>query len=665
MNKSILRTISTILTIAMIAGNNIQTRAADLIPNRKPITDFDGDGKSELAVWQPSTGNWNIKFPNGSTATEQLGSAQTGDTPMPADYDGDGKTDYAVWRQSTGNWSVFHSSDGTTHIQQWGNAAAGDIPVNGDFNGDGKTDLAVWRKSSGYWYIKYADGTTSGQQWGNAAAGDIPVPGDYDGDGRTDYTFWRPSSGNWHIKYASNGTVVSQQWGSGAVGDIPMPGDYDGDGRSDLAVWRPANGTWYIKYMGSGVTASQQWGNSAAGDIPVSGDFDGDGKLDYAFWRKSTNFWYIKYKADGSTFRDQWGNAAANDISLPPTISIFPPGSMWITRSELMNLPTSGTAWDNMKTIAYGGWGIADLKDQSNKHAIYTLAGALVYARTDDTALRSRVRDAIIAAKRSLDQSAEWQTSNGVLAAGRQIGTYVIAADLINLKNYDTVADNEFRSWLGPIRTTNIGTHSRWQSLRYTCENATGNWNTFACASRIAASIYLGDTADVQRSSLIIRAFLGERGVYPADAPGKYGYFDHTAGYQPSWACNDAAWTAINPPCVKSGVNIDGALVEDVSRGGGCCIPQGEGISYQWEALQGLVVSVELLYRTGNYGNPYTWSNLALRRTIDFMYRSGWGISTAAMYVPWLTNKRYGTVYPGWSSISGRIMSWGDWLYQR
>ena len=347
------------------------------------------------------------------------------------------------------------------------------------------------------------------------------------------------------------------------------------------------------------------------------------------------------------------------------TSSTTTSGGMWISSSELMSLPTSGASWDKIRTAAYGSWGTADLQYPTNKNAIYTLAGALVYARTGDAALRSKVRDAIVAAKRSLDQSTEWQSRDGVLSAGRQIGAYVISADLINLKSYDSAADTEFRSWLAPIRTTNIGTHGRWQNIRYACENATGNWNTFACASRIAASIYLGDTADVQRSSLIIRALLGERSAYPKDAPGKNGYFEHTAAYQSSWSCDAVNWTADNTYCLKSGVNTDGVLVEDASRGGGCCVLQGDGIMYSWEALQGLFVSVELLYRTGSYGNPYTWSNNALKRTLDFMQRSGWAVTPPATYVPWIANARYGTSYPTTTTGNGRIMAWGDWLYKK
>jgi hypothetical protein len=352
----------------------------------------------------------------------------------------------------------------------------------------------------------------------------------------------------------------------------------------------------------------------------------------------------------------------ASTPSVPQSVGS---GGMWITSNEIMRLPTSGRAWDSMRSAAYGGWGTADLKNQDNKHAIYTLAGALVYARTGDTSMRAKVRDGILAAKRSMDASAEWQTDNGVLAAGRQIGAYVISADIIGLRNFDANTDNEFRGWLATIRTTNIGTHGRWKSITFTCENAAANWGTFACASRIAASIYIGDTADVNRAANIIRAFLGERSAYPADAPGRNGYFQHTGGYDPSWVCNDASWTGINPGCVKSGVNLDGVLVEDAARGGGCCNLQGSGVGYSWEALQGLFVSAELLYRTGAYGNPYQWSNQALKRSLDFMQRSGWGISNVAKYVPWMANVRYGTAYPVANSITGRILCWGDWMYQR
>jgi hypothetical protein len=50
---------------------------------------------------------------------------------------------------------------------------------------------------------------------------------------------------------------------------------------------------------------------------------------------------------------------------------------------------------------------------------------------------------------------------------------------------------------------------------------------------------------------------------------------------------------------------------------------------------------------------------------MDMMERAGWGITDPATYVPWIANVRYGTSYLQSSTSDGRIMSWGDWLYQK
>jgi hypothetical protein len=134
-----------------------------------------------------------------------------------SDFDGDGKTDLALYRRSTGFWYVLRSSTNyTTYLAQQRGLPT-DIPAPGDYDGDGKTDLGVYRPSTGFWYVLLSSTnytTSLAQQWG--ASTDVPVPGDYDGDGKTDLGVYRPSTGFWYVLQSSTNytTYVAQQWGS-------------------------------------------------------------------------------------------------------------------------------------------------------------------------------------------------------------------------------------------------------------------------------------------------------------------------------------------------------------------------------------------------------------------------------------------------------------------
>jgi glucose/arabinose dehydrogenase len=252
--------------------------------------DFDGDGKTDIAVYRLNEGNWYISRSGNSTNQVQQWGAAT-DRIVPGDYDGDRKTDFAVWRPSDGNWYIIQSSTGAAMLQGWGQD--GDVPVPGDYDADGKADIAVFRPSEGNWYIRNSGGgPVTLQQWGQE--GDKVVPGDYDGDGKTDVAVFRITEGVWYIRQSSGG-VLLQGWGDET--DVPVPGDYDGDGKTDIAIFRHSEGNWYIRQSTGGVVL-RNWGNN--GDVLPLGDFDGDKKTDIAVWRKAEGNWYILRSSDGA-----------------------------------------------------------------------------------------------------------------------------------------------------------------------------------------------------------------------------------------------------------------------------------------------------------------------------------------------------------------------------
>jgi CSLREA domain-containing protein len=184
-------------------------------------SDYDGDGKTDIAVWRGSTGVWYILYSGrnseGQSAVQTWGAGYEPyqDVPVVGDYDGDGRSDVAVFRRGAGTWLIKRSRDGHYLTKQWGLGT--DVPVAHDYDGDGQTDMAAWR--NGTWYIwQSATNDYRVTAWGTL--GDQAGAGDYDGDGQADVAVWREAEQTWYI--FNSWEQRPQQRLFGQSGDLPV-----------------------------------------------------------------------------------------------------------------------------------------------------------------------------------------------------------------------------------------------------------------------------------------------------------------------------------------------------------------------------------------------------------------------------------------------------------
>ncbi len=127
----------------------------------RPLNDFDGDGKSDMAVYDDAGGAWYAYSP----AREKVimfghSWGWSGAQVIPGDYDGDGISDLCVYDQNTGAWYAWSQARQSIIFWNISWGWPGATPVPGDYDGDGIYDLALFDSQTGQWYIRAVEGTT-------------------------------------------------------------------------------------------------------------------------------------------------------------------------------------------------------------------------------------------------------------------------------------------------------------------------------------------------------------------------------------------------------------------------------------------------------------------------------------------------------------------------
>jgi hypothetical protein len=311
---------------------------------------------------------------------------------------------------------------------------------------------------------------------------------------------------------------------------------------------------------------------------------------------------------------------------------------IWIGGEELQSLATSGPAWDRLEAVADESSSLPNLADPEERTNVRVLANALVHARTGDAERRARVVQAC-------GDVMGTEQGGRVLALGRNLAAYVIAADLVGLPESQ---DRQFRSWLRRVRDEKLS----GRTLVTTHERRPNNWGTHAGASRVAVALYLNDREDLERAARVFRGWLGDRDAY---AGFRFG--------ESWWQADTEHPVAVNPPgAVRRGHPIDGVLPDDQRRAGPFGWPPPH-TNYAWGALQGAVAQAVMLERAGY--DAFEWGDRALLRAVRWLYQEAdYPAKGDDVWISHVINFQYGTSFV--ASIparAGKNVGFTDWTH--
>lgn len=232
-------------------------------PDFADLGDFNGDAKTDLIVGSQSTATYSVALSDGTRfgapGTQQWlnGWAAGAVWARAGDFNGDGKSDLAVADPNSNTYSVA-LSDGTRLVSAgiWlaGWNGRPDFADVGDFNGDGLDDLIVGRQSTATYSVALSDGTRFGapgtQQWLTGwGVGMTTEVGDFNGDGKSDLIVADGPSNAYAVALSDGSRLNGAGWWLNnwtGTPDFADAADFNGDGKDDLVLGITASATYAV-----------------------------------------------------------------------------------------------------------------------------------------------------------------------------------------------------------------------------------------------------------------------------------------------------------------------------------------------------------------------------------------------------------------------------------
>jgi hypothetical protein len=490
----------------------------------------------------------------------------------------------------------------------------------------------------------------------------------------TDYAFqlmsYRPASGSWRDAQYSNvvngrttprtaATVADLSVGGATASSLTVRWTQVDDGAGQPASYR-------VKYG----TSPLAWDAGTIGCSTLAGTAIGDPMTCTIQGLPSGASYDVQLMA----FKDVngvWEGAAYSNVSSGATAAVTTesaPGQtgIWMDRAKLMELPTSGAAWDRVLGDAARDPGPADIADQDSNHDVYTLAAALACARAGEHCEKARqgVVDAI-----GTELGGRW------LAVGRNLGSYVIAADLLDLRS-DGVPGSQgtrVQEWIEGWMTRQLSDNNSSTLRPFAPFHSSANAAAQEGFAYAAVAAYLHDGAALERAWDSFRTFVCD----PAAPDHESIYLDPPV--KDGWAHDSQRPCAVNPagarktvpsglPGAGSTYRIDGALVGDMRRGGVFQWKPGY-TSYPWVGLEGLIPAAVVLERAGY--PAFQVADRAVLRTHEYLWQlrnatgeARWFDGTRGREIVHLVNVAYGATFPvNDVTGGGRTIGYTAWTH--
>jgi hypothetical protein len=351
-----------------------------------------------------------------------------------------------------------------------------------------------------------------------------------------------------------------------------------------------------------------------------------------------------------------------------PTIAV----GLWLEGEEIAVLEMSGSAWDHV--VAEAGDFDASMTDygwQDSTDGSYALAAALVYARTGDLTLRTKVADAI---RTIATNPYDIDNNPSALGWARTMTAWIVAADLINLADYRPDTETSWHAFLADM-PTHPYPGDGGDSLLALAISRANNIGAFARTAVTAIAIYTNDDPLLDHMADLYRAWVEGSTEHR---------FDWTkTGKDRSWHCNPddpMTYRGINAAdCTRDGHDLSGVIADDYRRSGpydSTDFPGPNATKYPWETLGAAITQAQLLHRAG-YPNALTWGDNAPQRALHQLHTlhqtaqtQGWTFGVEDhegsddRWIIQLINHLYKTTYPQPTETNhGRPLTWTDWTH--